>query len=310
MDAGNYKNSNYSSDDIVEINIFELIKILLEQKYLIILCTCFFAISSVFYSLSIPNQYISNSIVAINGNTEVTGSSLGGNLGGIASLAGISLSSGGNVSKSSIVEAALESRVFITHLLNKERFLINLMAVNGHDFDNDQPLFDKNLYDLKRADWIKDKKPKDIDSYKAFRSNFTFSKDDESGLVTLSFKSLSPYVAKDLLDTLISEIDEIIKNKDIIEIEKSLVYLQDQLEKTQQSDIRASINSLILNELQNQMVANISESYLFDTIDPPYVPMQKSSPARTIICLIGTLIGLFLSIIFILIRDFLVNKKL
>ena len=310
MDAGNYKNTNYSSDDIVEINLFELIKILIEHKYLIILCTFIFAISSVFYSLSIPNQYISKSIVAINGDTEVTGSSLGGNLGGIASLAGISLTSGGDVSKSNIVEATMSSRVFITHLIEQEKFLFNLMAVKGYDSDNDETLFDENLFDLQKADWLKDKKPKVIDSYQAFRNNFTFSRDDETGLVTLSFKSLSPYIAKDLLDILMSEIDEIIKNKDLVEIEKSLVYLQDQLEKTQQSNIRASLNSLILNELQNQMVANISESYLFDTIDPPYVPIQKSSPSRSIICIFGALIGLFLSIIFILIRDFLYNKKL
>ena len=308
MNINNSNNSNIPTDTISEINIFELLLILFKNKYTIILCTFIFAISSVFYSLSIPNQYISKSVVSINGDTEVTGGALGGNLGGIASLAGISLSSDGDVSKSSIVEATFKSRVFINHLLNQEKFLFNLMAVNGYDVNNNKAIIDTNLYDIEKASWKTNKKPKNIDSYYAFLNNFSYSRDDETGLVTVSFKNFSPYISKDLLDTLLFEIDAIIKNKDIIETEKSLVYLQDQLEKTQQSDIRASINSLIFNELQAQMVANISESYLFDTIDPPYVPIEKSSPVRSAISVFGTLFGFILSIIYVLIRQFFINK--
>tara|TARA_B110000261_G_scaffold72888_1_gene84781 strand:+ start:308 stop:1240 length:933 start_codon:yes stop_codon:yes gene_type:complete len=309
MNINNSNNSNIPTDTISEINILELLLILFKNKYTIILCTFIFAISSVFYSLSIPNQYISKSVVSINGDTEVTGGSLGGNLGGIASLAGISLSSGGDVSKSSIVEATFKSRVFINHLLNQEKFLFNLMAVNGYDVNNNKAIIDTNLYDIEKASWKTNKKPKNIDSYYAFLNNFSYSRDDETGLVTVSFKNFSPYISKDLLDILLFEIDTIIKNKDIIETEKSLVYLQDQLEKTQQSNIRASINSLIFNELQAQMVANISESYLFDTIDPPYVPIEKSSPVRSAISVFGTLFGFILSIIYVLTRQFFINKK-
>jgi uncharacterized protein involved in exopolysaccharide biosynthesis len=309
MNINNSNNNNIPNDSISEINILELLLILFKHKYIIILYTFIFAISSVFYSLSIPNQYISKSIVSINGDTEVTGGALGGNLGSMASLAGISLSSGSDVSKSSIVEATFKSRVFINHLLNQEKFLFNLMAVKGYDVKNNKAIIDTNLYDIDKASWKTNKKPRNIDSYYAFLNNFSYSRDDKTGLVTISFKNFSPYISKDLLDILMFEIDAIIKNKDIIETEKSLVYLQDQLKKTQQSDIRASINSLIFNELQAQMVANISESYLFDTIDPPYVPEQKSSPARSVISLFGTLFGFILSVIYVLIRQFFINKR-
>jgi LPS O-antigen subunit length determinant protein (WzzB/FepE family) len=65
----------------------------------------------------------------------------------------------------------------------------------------------------------------------------------------------------------------------------------------------------MFNELQAQMVANISENYLFDTIDPPYVPIEKSSPVRSAISVFGTLFGFILSIIYVLTRQFFINKK-
>ena len=188
MNINNSNNSNIPTDTISEINIFELLLILFKNKYTIILCTFIFAISSVFYSLSIPNQYISKSVVSINGDTEVTGGALGGNLGGIASLAGISLSSDGDVSKSSIVEATFKSRVFISHLLNQEKFLFNLMAVKGYDVNNNKDIIDTNLYDIDKASWKTNKKPRNIDSYYAFLNNFSYSKDDETGLVQYLLK--------------------------------------------------------------------------------------------------------------------------
>ena len=52
------------------------------------------------------------------------------------------------------------------------------------------------------------------------------------------------------------------------------------------------------------MLANVSKSYVFDVIDPPVVPELKAEPARALICILGTLLGGFLGVMFVLARHY------
>ena len=43
--------------------------------------------------------------------------------------------------------------------------------------------------------------------------------------------------------------------------------------------------------MQTLMLANSRAEYLFKTIDPAIAPERKSRPWRTLICVLGTLLG-------------------
>ncbi len=80
-----------------EINLRELFTVLWVGKIKIIAITAMFAIMSVFYALSVPNQYkASVSLVPAQQQSGGISGALA-QLGGIASLAGVSLGSGDSI---------------------------------------------------------------------------------------------------------------------------------------------------------------------------------------------------------------------
>ena len=58
-------------------------------------------------------------------------------------------------------------------------------------------------------------------------------------------------------------------------------------------------------QLKTLMLANIEKDYLFSTIDPPFIPLMKSSPSRALICILITLLGGLISILTVLIKHHL-----
>ena len=55
--------------------------------------------------------------------------------------------------------------------------------------------------------------------------------------------------------------------------------------------------------MQKLMFASVRNDYVYKTIESPLVPELKSSPNRAVICIVGTLIGFFLSIFLVLIMQ-------
>ena len=70
-----------------------------------------------------------------------------------------------------------------------------------------------------------------------------------------------------------------------------------ELEKTQDVDLRLSINQLIESQMKKKMLARVKTNYLLEPLDLPYVPEQRTSPRRTFIVLIGSMIGFVLGIL-------------
>ena len=68
--------------------------------------------------------------------------------------------------------------------------------------------------------------------------------------------------------------------------------------------IKTSINNLVESNIESQMLASIDEEYLFRPIDPPYTPEIRFAPSRSMIVILITILGGFLSMIFVLIRNF------
>ena len=73
----------------------------------------------------------------------------------------------------------------------------------------------------------------------------------------------------------------------------------DQLNSTSKIPVQDSVNKLIDLELKKKMMANVKKDYLLKIIDPPFVPEEKSRPSRALICILGFILGIFISITFI-----------
>jgi uncharacterized protein involved in exopolysaccharide biosynthesis len=61
-------------------------------------------------------------------------------------------------------------------------------------------------------------------------------------------------------------------------------------------------SELIEEQTKTVMLANASDEYVFQVIEPPVAPELESEPSRTLICVLGTMLGGMLGLLLVLIR--------
>jgi len=139
-----------------------------------------------------------------------------------------------------------------------------------------------------------------LEVYKAYRGTINLSDDVKTGLVSLSVTSKSPKIAYDLSILIIRELNNVYRDEALEESTKALSYLNEKLSSTLQSEVRRSMSQVIESQLKNQMFANIRENYLLKPFDSAFIPDVKSGPFRSLICIVITLSGFFLAIIYVI----------
>ena len=138
-----------------------------------------------------------------------------------------------------------------------------------------------------------------LEVYKAYRGTINLSDDVKTGLISLSVSSKSPKVAYDLSILIVRELNNVYRDEALEESSKALSYLNEKLSSTLQSEVRKSMSQVIQSQLKNQMFANIRDDYILKPFDNAFIPDVKSGPLRSFICIVITLIGFFLAIIYV-----------
>jgi uncharacterized protein involved in exopolysaccharide biosynthesis len=295
-------NSSYSDQDI---DVRELINVLWSQKIAISLITFIFAITSIFYALSLQDKYTSQTVLELAGQDAQMSSGGGASsFGGLASVAGISLSSSSNQAVLAI--KTIQSRDFLEHLLTFEGMLSNLIGIEAYDKNSGKVTY-KDQY--APEDIINLPTPLFQDLHNSYRSMVNLSEDPKSGLINLSVTSKSPNVAYEISLLILKEINNVYRAEALEESSKALSYLKQQLASTPQNEVRRSMSQVIESQLKTQMFANIREDYLLKPFDNAFIPDIKSGPARSIICVVITLFGFFFSIIYSLAVHFYKKNK-
>jgi len=295
-----------------QIDLKELFEALWEGKKLIILITAIFAISSLVYSLQLTNYYQSESLVVTR--TDTQNQNLLSQYSGLASIAGVNLPSSGDDTALQTIEL-IKSRKFVKHLLTFDNVLPSIMAQKSYNSSSKELLFDENIYDSETKTWKRKPtkngriKPSYLEAYKVYMGLMSISQDKLTGFISINVEHISPIFAKEFLELIIKEANALIRNRDIEESSKALKYLKSELSKTSFVEIQESINSLIEAQLETQMLTQINEDYILIEIEPPFIAEEKSKPSRSLICILGTILGGMLSMCIVLIRHYLVEGK-
>jgi uncharacterized protein involved in exopolysaccharide biosynthesis len=305
----NYEPQRHPDYQEDEIDLRELFGIIWQGKWWIIAITFVFAVGSVIYSLSLPNIYKSEATLAPTEEASGGGlSQMAGQLGGLASLAGVNLG-GNSMDKTTIALEILKSRAFIKGFVEKYDILPELMAVEEWNRGTGI-VFNNEVYNPDTKEWVREveppqqPEPSSWEYVKVFRDQvLEVSKDDTTGLVTVAVNHQSPEIAEQWVVWLIEEINNHMRERDIQEAQRSLEYLDKELQNTSLSDMQQVFYQLIEKQTQTIMLANVRPEYIFQTLDPAVVPEQKAKPSRALICIIGTFLGGFLSVGFVLVRN-------
>jgi len=296
---------NISYDD--EIDLKELISIIWAYKKFIILLTACFAFASVFFSLTLKNYYKSVAVLSVAGESSMS-SSLAG-LGGLASLAGISLPSGTD-DKSVVALETIQTRAFLRHLITIENILPSIMAAKSYNMQSNKIQFDPKIYNITNGEWVRkppknrEPKPSYLEAHETYLDMISVTQDKSSNLISISVEHLSPIFAKELLELIINEVNELIRSKDLQASSDAIMFLNNEIPKATLITMKEAINKLVQSQLETQMLSKVNKEYVLKVVEPPFIPEVKSKPMRALICILGTLLGLMIGVIWVLVRHF------
>ena len=310
LNQANMPMQNNIADD--EIDLRELFTAIWQGKWTIIIITALFAVASVFYAINQPNIYKSEALLAPAEQDKAGGlGALAGQFGGLASLAGVNLGSGGGVDKTQMALEVLKSRKFTSEFIQKHNILPDLMAVESWNRKTNKIIYNKYVYNQAENKWLREVKaplkpePSMQEAYKLFSQLVSANINTENGMITIAVEHVSPYIAQQWVNWLIEDINRTMKQRDVLEANKSTQFLMSQLEQTKIADIRAVLYKLVEEQAKTIMFANVRDEYVFKTIDPAIVPEQKFKPKRALICVFGVLLGGFFSTLLVLVRHFI-----
>ncbi len=302
------ENRQYPDD---EIDLRELFATLWRGKWIIIAVTFVFAVAGVSYALYQPNIYHASALLAPTEGED--GSGLGGQLGGLASLAGVNIGQDGS-NKVVIAKEILQSRAFLTEFIQRHDLKVPLMATKGWNMEREEWIYDRDVYNPETAEWAMEEgeslAPTDWDMVKKFREeHLSVSENNDNGMVTVSVKSLSPLAAKNWTEWLVRDINEHMRKRDVQQAEASIDYLEEKLQDTNIAGMQQVFYQLIESETRTVMLANAQKEYVFQTVDPAVVPQEKSEPKRALIAVVATMLGGLLSILIVFIMALIKNGK-
>lgn len=292
-----------------EIDLRELFSVLWAGKKLIVGITAIFALVAVFYALSIPNQYRATAIVspAQDGGGGLSGAL--GQLGGLASLAGVSIGAGES-SEAQVAQEIMRSRGFIEEFISENNLAVEVFAAKGWDMASNQLDIDSDLYDVGSSQWVRDIPkgkvlvPSGWELFEKFSDMFSVSEDKKTGMVSISVEYFSPQLAKEWVDRLVIGINQHMQSRKLEKVNINIQYLEAQIEKTSIAEMREVFYTIIEEQIKSKMLAEASPEYAFVTVSPAMVPEEKSQPKRALICILGTLLGGMLSVLWVLVRHY------
>ena len=292
-----------------EIDLRELFGVLWAGKIKIIAITAVFAIASVIYSLSVPNQYKATALLAPAQSDGGGLSGALGQLGGLASLAGVSLG-GGEGGEAQIAQEIMKSWSYIESFIADKNIAVEVYAAEGWSKGSNKLQINDDVYDTENNQWLVENEtgvvgpPTSWMLFKAFSKLLAVSEDKKSGLVSVSIEYYSPQIAKQWVDMYVEAVNQFMQQRQVDKVTKNITYLQEQIEKTSIAEMQEVFYTIIEEQTKSKMLAEASPEYVFVAVSPSMVPEQKSQPKRALICILGTLLGGMLSVLLVLIMHY------
>jgi uncharacterized protein involved in exopolysaccharide biosynthesis len=227
----------------------------------------------------------------------------------LASLAGVSIG-GGESSEVQVAQEIMRSRGFIEEFISENNIDVEVFAAQGWDRGSNQLEINSDLYDAGSSQWVRDApagktvEPTGWELYKKFSGMVSVSEDKKTGMISVSVEYFSPELAKEWVDRLVIGINQHMQSRKLEKVNINIQYLEAQIEKTSIAEMREVFYTIIEEQIKSKMLAEASPEYAFVTVSPAMVPEEKSQPKRALICILGTLLGGMLSVLWVLVMHY------
>ncbi|MBF0339951.1 MAG: hypothetical protein HQL95_03190 [Magnetococcales bacterium] len=266
-----------------EISLLDLWRILMDQKWMIVLVTLLVTSGAIVYALLATPVFQTNVLLEFAGEDAKKGGGALAQLGGLAAMAGISVGGGGTSKDAAI--AKLRSRIFIQEFIQDD----NLLPI----------LFEKS-WDQNTKNWIVED-PTKIPTYQQgveifLKSILKVNEDKKTGLITLTMEWKNAAQVTRWANLLVERINRHLRTLAIEEAKRNIDYLNNELAKTTFVELKQVIATLLEDQIKKIMLANGRPEYAFKILDPAVVPERRISPKRALIAMLGGVLGGFLGV--------------
>ena len=300
-------NQNNSANDD-EIDLRELFTALWRGKRLIIICVMFSIMLASLYLRQAERKYTVRYVFAPVAS-ENAGPNLGG-LGGLASLAGVSLPTSSS-SDFLTYKFLLKSEEVAARML-KDRDL--LVSVFSSDWDTERELFRqpasgplmsvvRGLKNLLTGNESSAYIPPNAARLSVWMDEaFNSSEDRDTGFLTLSAETAQPTLMVDVITRATQETDQLLKERYVATAERTMSFYQQQLSKARAREHREALAKLIAQEDQRLMLASKGAYFVAEPITEPYVSLGPTSPKASLVLALSVVLGGFLGAAIVLIK--------
>jgi len=190
----------------------------------------------------------------------------------------------------------LNSRDFILNFIEKYNLKRDIFAVKSYEKDTGQILYSPIVDN--EGNWIRGKEPNNDATFQTFKAYYNVSYDLESGFLHISAIHYSQFKAKEWVELLVFEANELLRKIDLTNAEASIDYYKQQISESISEDLINVTTRLLEGELRKKMLANVRQDYALMPLDPAYFPDDKFSPSRLLILIfsifLSALIGIFI----------------
>lgn len=260
------KNSNAQSE---EIDLKEILAALWAHKILIFLVTSLFLFFSVYHILNTTKKFTARAIFQIQEQSK-SGISLPGDLGALASLAG--LTGGGGAEDPNVLLERFAGREFILNL-SESSSLANDTYFNTFDPDYKDPMWKAQI--KKILGWQKTEAEKtaiiENNIIQNFKQNVFFEK-TKSGTIKILVTHVSPEKAANYANNFMEEIRLLVKDEKNKDQDVRLTYLSETLADALQ-DMEQAQEELKNYALKNSALAQ--ENFISGSLKLDEIRMEK-----------------------------------
>ena len=291
-----------------EIDLSELFHVLWDKIFFIGAITSIFSLISIIYALMLPNIYQSKAtLMAVEQSSGMSG--MIGRYSGMASLAGISLDSKSG-SKDQEAIARIKSFEFFSNNFLPNIKRENLMAVKKWNQASNTLTYYASDFNSESRQWLRKAKPPrsnfptSQEAYEEFVEIMSVKKDKKTNLVTLMVEHKSPFIAQQWVEIMINQIDQVMRDQDRQTATKSIEYLNSLAPTVNYEEIKKALSALQQEQMKRLMMVEANDNYVFKVLDSPIAAELKSKPRRSLIVIWGTIIGMVLSALGVLVFNY------
>jgi uncharacterized protein involved in exopolysaccharide biosynthesis len=266
-----------------------LLMLLLRHKYIILTCMVVSTIATISAAYVATPVYRARVVLAPVNDISTSGmlESALGQLGTMAALAGLAPTSD-QKTKEGI--AVLQSRQFTESLIRDLKLLPVLYARKWDAHAQKWAVPESKVPSLSQSAVLFDRKVR-----RAYQ-------DRKSGLVILEIEWKDPNQAARWANEIVKRLNAQMRQRAIEEATSSISYLNNQLARADQVELRLAINRLIESQIKQRMLATVNPEFAFRVIDPaaPPDPRDPIRPKKILYAIAGPLIGALMGILIVI----------